>query len=645
MNMPRPPGAAPDTRGAPPLEARDGAILVAAGVAALVVRLAYLAVAQKSGLFVGLFLDAKYYADLAVRIRAGLGAGDHPYLMSPLYPYVLSLFVGDAGALNEGAVRAFQAILDAGTVVLIVFLALRLAGRRAATVAGILGIIYAPMIYFTGIVLVATTQAFLLTLGLALLVEADRAARLRVSLTLAAGLAFGLAAALRPTVLLVALAAAIVLIVRAVRRRNEDDALLHRLAAGAIVLGVVLVVAPFTVRNIAKGGEFALLSVNGGFNFYVGNNTMATGVFHLPEAIDPTRDVLGKSYAERVTRRDLTYREASAWWFSRATQDIRGAPAAWATRLVKKLALFFHPVEIPQLGSSFHWFRKHAWPLALPIDARVILIFALAFPAALWAAGRSREITRYRWPALVAGTYAVAIALFFVNARYRLPVMPAAIVLASVTVDALASVRRAKEHRGRYAGVAVALVAVMAASQWVYAKPLAVLAETGTEHRHIGMAMYRQGRFVEAVEAYRRSLAIGDSAITRNNLANALKRLERFDEAREQYHAAITMNPADAIAWYNLGNLRRDHDRNPAAAIEAYENALRFAPDMTAAHFNLGTVRMAVGDRDKARVHFLRVLQVARPTDRLIPEARAALDQLEHGVEAEQTIPDAAIMP
>lgn len=613
---------------AQPWERRDAVLIAIVGLLALTARVAFLAVAGREGFFLDLFLDSQYYAEIAVRIRAGHGAGDHPYLLSPLYPYFLSLFVDRAGSFDAAAVRTFQAVVDALSVACAAAIARLWRGRGAAIVTGVCLGLYGPMIDMTGAILVATTQTLTLTAGVLLLLISERSAERCAPLWTAAGVALGLSAALRPTGLLVVAACAVVFALRAWRDRVEGGARRKLTAAVMLVAGAACVVAPFTIRNIARGGEPVLLSANGGFNFYIGNNARATGVFHLPDAVDAVHDVVGKTFAERNADRPMTYREASAWWTARAVADIRVTPGKWLELVARKSALFLHPVEIPQLGASFDGHRRRAWPLRFPLDARVVLLLALFYPIAM-RLGLRRGRAVFPWPALVAFIYAAGIVAFFVNARYRIPVMPIAIVTAAVTCDALAKALAPRASRTKTVSAVCVAIAVLAASEWLYRGPLAIADQGAAEDRHRGMTLYREGRFEEAVAAYRASLAVVDTAITRNNLANAFKRLGRWDEAREEYRRALALNPTDAITWYNLGNLRRDHDGDAAGAREAYERALRFAPDMPQAHFNLAGILAATGERAAARTHYQRFIDVTKPNDPLIAAAREAMSTWE----------------
>ncbi|MCZ7582488.1 MAG: tetratricopeptide repeat protein [Deltaproteobacteria bacterium] len=219
---------------------------------------------------------------------------------------------------------------------------------------------------------------------------------------------------------------------------------------------------------------------------------------------------------------------------------------------------------------------------------------------------------------------------FFVNARYRLPIMPIALALAAVTMTAVAHRlwRGVREERRRAWATVAAFAAVWMVSHAVFRGPLAVQTGTASEERHRGMALYRDGRFEEAVAAYRRSLGEKESSITRNNLANALKQLGRFDEARAEYENALRLNPQSAVAWYNVGNFRFEVEKDADGAREAYEHATRFAPEMAAAQYKLGTVLASLGRSADARWAFERCVAAAKPDDPLIPLARRALQQL-----------------
>lgn len=596
---------------------KPGAFVLLFAVA-LAARLAYLSVAKEAELFSGLFLDSRYYAETAASIARGHGAGDHPYLLSPLYPYILALFTNAQGELAVGSVRLLQACAGAATAVCSATIAGRIAGGRAAVVAGLSVALFGPLIHFDAAILVASLQGFSLTLGLALLMHADAretrqesAPRRHLSI-LGAGLALGFSAALRPTVLALCLLVGTVLIWRLFRTQAARAANGRRLLAFA--LGCLLPVAPLALRNVLVTGEPILLSANGGVNFWIGNHSAASGVFRLPADYDFAHDPLGKQNAERALGREVSYREASQWWSDRAWQDIRDNPGRSLGLLGKKWLLFFHPQEIPQLGLSFHWHREQAWPLRLPVDARDWLFLALLAPLLLLFSRGPSGVRPVQWPLLFLGAYATAIALFFVTGRYRAPIMPAAIALAAGGLVTLWDVGRGHIQRGR-GPCAISAALVLGLGWWsqsLFEGPLSLPTSTGVEERQRGMTLYSEGRYAEAVEAYHRSLQRSDSAITHNNLANALKALGRLDECLAEYKRALELAPLDAATHYNLGNLYRNQLQQPQLAAQLYERATQLQPNMLEAHFNLGAVRIDLGDFEGAIACF-RLVQARAP--------------------------------
>lgn len=111
---------------------------------------------------------------------------------------------------------------------------------------------------------------------------------------------------------------------------------------------------------------------------------------------------------------------------------------------------------------------------------------------------------------------------------------------------------------------------------------------TGIER---GNRLYRDGRYTEAVEAYRQALARGDDdPVLRYNLGTALLRLGRYAEAEDELRAALDAVDPEVRerVVYNLGqrylaDARSSEDPRATrslydAAVEAYRQALRLRP-------------------------------------------------------------------
>ncbi|MBI4546141.1 MAG: VWA domain-containing protein [Gemmatimonadetes bacterium] len=125
-----------------------------------------------------------------------------------------------------------------------------------------------------------------------------------------------------------------------------------------------------------------------------------------------------------------------------------------------------------------------------------------------------------------------------------------------------------------------------------------------------GNRLYRQGRYAEAVAAYRAALQAGSQRPElRYNLGTALLRLGRFEEAEPYLRTAgAGIEPAlRARAAYNLGNRyllpgRRAEPEPGVAmlgqAVEAYKRALRLDPADRDAKWNL---ELALRERERQR--------------------------------------------
>lgn len=124
-----------------------------------------------------------------------------------------------------------------------------------------------------------------------------------------------------------------------------------------------------------------------------------------------------------------------------------------------------------------------------------------------------------------------------------------------------------------------------------------------------GNRYYREGKYAEAVEAYRSALADGNrSPVLFYNLGTALLRLGEYDEGERYLRQALASVDPDTRerTHYNLGNrfleaARASEDpearaRLLDAAVEAYKHALRIRPEDLDAKWNL---ELALREQDR----------------------------------------------
>lgn len=140
-----------------------------------------------------------------------------------------------------------------------------------------------------------------------------------------------------------------------------------------------------------------------------------------------------------------------------------------------------------------------------------------------------------------------------------------------------------------------------------------------------GLTLLEKGRTAEAIGAFERALTAGEDASTRLLLAGALKSIGRFDDASREYKRALTLDPKNAVAWFNFGNLLRTQFKDDRGALDAYRRASECDPSMGEAQFSLGAMLMETGDYETAIVTLQSALQVAKPDANWRADADTAL--------------------
>jgi DNA-binding transcriptional MerR regulator len=98
-----------------------------------------------------------------------------------------------------------------------------------------------------------------------------------------------------------------------------------------------------------------------------------------------------------------------------------------------------------------------------------------------------------------------------------------------------------------------------------------------------------------AFELYQQALRIDEQA-------------ERFDEAEQLYTRALQLDPALAIAFTNLGNVRYRRGDHAGAEV-LYRRALACESDQPEAQYNLGYLLLERGDAASSLHHFERALE------------------------------------
>jgi tetratricopeptide (TPR) repeat protein len=318
------------------------------------------------------------------------------------------------------------------------------------------------------------------------------------------------------------------------------------------------------------------------------------------------RTFLGGSFREAWRRRWGLYVLLASSWLLGAFLVFASRGRGGSAGLASGVSIWRY--ALTQTSAIPHYLRLTFWPSPLIFDYGTALArnFAAVWPGALLMVLllAATGIALWRWP--IFGFLGI---WFFACLAPSSSVVP----IATQTIA---------EHRMYLALAApVALAIVGAWTLWgklwrgpptprpMLVSALVALAATATA---LGVATAQRN------EDYHSTLSIWQdtlakrpqSARAHNNFGMALADGRQFDQAIEEFRAALAIEPDydDAsynlgLAYYDLGNALTGRGQLDQAAIQ-YQNALALDPNRAEAHNNLGILLARAGRVDEAIEHF-----------------------------------------
>lgn len=193
-------------------------------------------------------------------------------------------------------------LLFVATAIGVWWLGKLIAGERVGRIAVVILAFWPNLIFNAGLASKELLLVAIMPLMLGMYIQSTRstAARSRVLYGIGTGVCLGSMMLAQPSM---SLFVGVLLFVE-ILNRNGITPSLQRMAC--IVLGVVLIVAPWTYRNFRLFGKFIPVSNTAGFSLYVGNNPEATGGYV------PTAESLFSKYDE-VRANEVAMRLAVEW--------------------------------------------------------------------------------------------------------------------------------------------------------------------------------------------------------------------------------------------------------------------------------------------------------------------------------------------
>ena len=119
-------------------------------------------------------------------------------------------------------------------------------------------------------------------------------------------------------------------------------------------------------------------------------------------------------------------------------------------------------------------------------------------------------------------------------------------------------------------------------------------------HRNLGEALTREGRWEEALAAFRIAVELApEEAREHSNVGAALIKLDRMDEAEEPLRHALALNPRSTYALQNLAAMEVMRQRY-GEALGLYRRLAEVSPRNPSAHHGLGTALFYLDRLDEA---------------------------------------------
>lgn len=550
-------------------------------------------------------VDAATYHGLARQLLAGTYHANTPFYQPPGFAAFLAGIYGVTGS-DMAAARWGLALMGALTALFAFRIGRKLFGDRTGLLAGLLTALHGPLLFFNLQLLPAGLATLLNTVLLWLLL--DLADHDRWSGWLWAGGCAGLAAVTVPNVLLFLPVAGLwlwsVRIPLAVRDGPFSRLWLRGLRQAAarcalMALGTCLAIAPVTLHNKLASGRFALISHNGGLNFYIGNNPDSDATTAIRPGFDWER-------LDKMPMRAgvLHAVDADRFYYQQALAYIRARPGHFLRQLGRKLRQVSHARELPRNVDvyAFRGYYRGLRPLVWRLGT-------FAFPAGLYVplacggmllALRRRD-PRCLLPAWFVLVYGLSVALFFVAARYRLVMVPALSLYAAAVLDRRVWQQAFPAGGSRAHGLVGVALVVLVAGLWantplraptddipfraemynfvalqrvavgdytgaerLFERSLTVAPDFAPTYQGLGFLHSRRGDPAAARDAYREAIRHDNRyAEAFNGLGQVLEQLGEADAAERAYRRAIALSPETAILWSNLGH--RLHARGQRA--------------------------------------------------------------------------------
>lgn len=441
-------------------------------------------------------MDSLYHHEWALDLVAGGTPGTDAFFRGPLYPYFLAVLYKLSGSSIAFAIFVHH-VIGALTAGLVYLTARELFSRSVSLVAGLTVALYWVLVYMEGDLLIETLFIFFNSLCLLLLTMGIK--RRKFWALAAGGFALGLATITRPSVMVFFPAVPLAIWLAARNHPGKSGWIKHSIA---VAVACALPIAPVMIRNYAVARAVVPVGASGGVNFWIGNNPASDG----STAIVPgTRADWWGGYddaiamAEKGLGRKLKLSEVSDYYFKRGFDYVKQNPSDAAALTLKKFRMYWGAGE--RANDKYIYFFWHLAKMKYVPLPGFWLVAPLAILGGVLLWRRRADLAMLY---LFVGLYSIGVIVFFVNARFRLPIVPVLCMFAAYGALYLWRGIREKQFGVVKALLVVAAAAALVNSDYLYQKQMRAYSDAFSNYT-LGNAYLKMGSKGTALSHYERA--------------------------------------------------------------------------------------------------------------------------------------------
>lgn len=539
-------------------------------VGALLLRIIYLLQIYDNPFWIPKSMDPHFYHSWATAIVHKSFPEKTVFQGLPLYPYFLACIYAVFG-IRVFIALFIQAIIGAISCGLTYVIAHRFFSQKIAFCAGLLAVFYKPFIFYDGLMVGACITIFLYLLNLLCAHNFYKSPTIKNAWVW--GIQTGISFLSRPAIVLFPI---IVLIMMKIKRGGGTTQPSFLKASLCVLLGMFAIVFLPMMRNYIVADDFILTS-HGGLNFYIGNNPEATGKFHAPSDIGRQPETMVQNahrIAEKNCGKKLKASESSHYWKQRAYNFIRKNPAAFLKLLCRKTYLFLQGGEITDFR-TIEFFKRYSSLLRAPL-----FTFWMIVPWALLGLMVTRKHKDIFLLHCFLWSYCASIVLFFINSRYRLPVIPVMLIFAAYSFFSV--VEQWSLNKKRFFILLACVVFLYCFTGFKKEQPY--LADDYNELA--GLYISEHNDYDKAVLLYRQAYQLdSQNQYVVYNLAKAYFDLKNYSESLRFFQYAVTLDKNDYEAYNFIGIILARMGK-PDESIVSFEKVIHINPTYYRAYNN-----------------------------------------------------------